>query len=872
MKTNSLKYISFSILLILVVACSTKKNSFVNRNWHALNSEYNVLYNGNVALQLGINDLKSGYKDNFWEVLPVERMQILEESMLPGQKTKNQNFERAETKATKAIQKHSMNIDGREKNTQMDEAYLLLGKSRYYDQRFIPALEAFNYILYKYPNSDKIYEAKIWREKTNIRLENDALAIKNLKRLIKNNKIKPQVFADANAILSQAYINLEEKDSAIAPLKIALISTKLKEEKARYHFILGQLYQSLQYKDSAYTEFEEIIKMKRKSPKQYVMQSHAKQSELINQTEDTVAFLKKYAKLFKDRENRPYHDILNYQMASFYDKLNKKDQAIKFYNKSLRSKSEDIYLQATTYKNLATIYFDKTKYLTAGKYYDSTLTRLVKKNREYFSIEKKRENLVDVIKYEGIVQNNDSILNIASLSKNEQKEFFEDYIVKIKAKEEAKKLLEEKQKKENARSNTGIQDVDTGPRDGRKTVVKGQATDQISLPPSPTAFESGNNNAFYFYSPTTVSYGKVEFLKKWGKRTLNDNWRWSAQSEKTKISDEEVIVNNNVKPEEVVEKYQADFYLKQLPTSQKVLDSLARERNFANYQLGVIYKEKFKEYKLSASKFEVLLKSNPEERLVLPAMYNLYKIYEIIDKSKAEIVKNKIIENYPNTRYAQILSGTIAEENTIAQTPEDVYKTIYKQFGNQEYITLLGTIEKSLAQFAGDDLIPKFELLKASAIGKLKGVEEYKKALNYVALNFPNTKEGKQAEEIIRVNIPTLEQMVFVNDTLSKNWKILYKCGGRDDEETKTLIEKINKYIKEKQYDTFSVSYDVYNETENFVVVHGIKSKEYSDYFVSILKDSKDYKILTPAKVISSENYSVIQVKKNYNKYLELKQ
>jgi hypothetical protein len=33
-----------------------------------------------------------------------------------------------------------------EKNFQIDEAYLMLGKSRYYDQRFIPALDAFNYI------------------------------------------------------------------------------------------------------------------------------------------------------------------------------------------------------------------------------------------------------------------------------------------------------------------------------------------------------------------------------------------------------------------------------------------------------------------------------------------------------------------------------------------------------------------------------------------------------------------------------------------------------------------------------------------------------------------------------------------------------
>lgn len=863
MKTNSLKHISLSLLFVLAVACSTKKNTFVSRNWHAINSEYNVLYNGDVALQLGINDLKTGYKDNFWEILPVERMQILEEAILPGQKAKNQNFERAETKATIAIQKHSMNIEGKEKNMQMDEAHLLLGKSRYYDQRFIPALEAFNYILYKYSNSDKIYEAKIWREKTNIRLENDALAVKNLKRLLKNYKIKPQIFADANAILSQAYLNLEQKDSAIAPLKKALVSTKLKEEKARYHFILGQLYQSLEYKDSAYAAFEEVIKMKRKSPKQYVMQAYAKQSELVDQTQDTVLFLKKYAKLFKDRENRPHHDILNYQMASFYDKLNKKEQAIKYYNKSLRSKSDDSYLQATTHKNLATIYFDKAKYIMAGQYYDSTLTRLVQKNREYFSIVKKRENLVDVIKYEGIVQHNDSILNIVALSKYDQKSYFEDYILKIKAKEEAKKLLEAKQKKTN--QDTGIQDIDMV-----KVKPKNISSDPSFLPPG-AGFGVSTDNSFYFYNPITVNYGKVAFLKKWKKRLLTDNWRWITELSDIKNTDQ-VIANTVIaKTEEVPENFQANFYLKQLPTSQKTLDSLARERNFANYQLGVIYKEKFKEYKLSASKFEFLLKSNPEERLVLPAMYNLYKTYEIINKEKSEIIKNKIITNYPNTRYAQILNGTIVEENAILQTPAAVYKTIYNQFNNQEYVAVLETIEKSLAQFAGDDLIPKFELLKSSVIGKLKGVDEYKKSLNFVSLNFPNTKEGKQAEEILQNNIPVLEKMTFVNDTLSKNWKILYKAATKEDNETKTLIEKINKYIKEKQYDTFSVSYDVYTETENFVVIHGIKSKEYSDYLINILKDTKDYKIVTPAKVISSENYSVIQVKKNYNQLLELK-
>ncbi|RTL12802.1 MAG: gliding motility protein, partial [Flavobacteriaceae bacterium] len=255
-----------------MIACSVKKDKFINRNFHAVTTEYNVLYNGNLALEKGLQELKVTYKDNFWEVLPVERTSDIEEVVLPGQ-TKSKNFERAEEKAVKAIQKHSMNIAGTEKNPQMDEAYLLLAKARYYENRFIPALEALNYILYKYPLSDRIYHAKVWREKVNIRLDNEDLAIKNLKLLLKDKKIQGQDLADANAMLAQAYINLKVNDTAISALKVAKEATNNNEEKARYTFILGQLYEEMNFKDSAYAEFEEVIQMNRKAPRRYVIQS-----------------------------------------------------------------------------------------------------------------------------------------------------------------------------------------------------------------------------------------------------------------------------------------------------------------------------------------------------------------------------------------------------------------------------------------------------------------------------------------------------------------------------------------------------------------------------------------------------------------------
>jgi hypothetical protein len=563
-------------------------------------------------------------------------------------------------------------------------------------------------------------------------------------------------------------------------------------------------------------------------------------------------------------------------MAIFYDKLNNKKQAIKFYNKSLRAKSEDFYLQATTYRKLATIYFDKAKYQMAGQYYDSTLTKLVKKNREYFAIVKKRENLNDVIKYEGLVQKNDSILNLVAMSANDRKSFFEKHIQKIKAKEEAKKLLQEKQKLLAQNASSGIQDVDIAP----KRLTKGNIQNEplsIGEPPSiksPAVPQRQGQSSFYFYNQATVAFGKLEFQKRWGKRQLKDNWRWFTQDQNTKTTDDLVVENTTEKPktEAELEKYNPDFYINQLPTSQKVLDSLAKDRNFANYQLGVIYKEKFSEYALSANKLETLLQSKPEERLILPAMYNLYKVYEIINKPKAETIKNQIILNYPDTRYAQILSGKISEEKAIADSPSEQYKNLYKQFENQEYCEVLETIQKNLTQFEGDELIPKYELLKANVTGKLKGLDEYKKALNYVAVTYPNNDEGIRAEEILSNNIPKLDQMnIISNDSLSKSWKLLYKVGYKNEPTTKILIEKINKYITEKKYDNYKVSFDVYNETENFVVVHGITSREYANFFMELLRDTKEYKVTIPAMTISAYNYSVIQIKKNYNQYIEVK-
>lgn len=246
---------------VIFNACSTKKDALINRNWHALNTKYNTLYNGNIAFEEGREELNASYKDDYWEVLPIERLEVTDEIKLDSEDN-NPNFLIAEEKATKAIQKHSMDIKNVERNAQTDEAFLLLGKARYFDQRYIPALESFNYILRKYIESDKLNEATIWREKVNIRLENEELALKNLKRLFKYETLKNQEYADARAVMAQAYINLNVPDTAIQQLKIASTYTSKNPEKGRYYFIIGQLYNQLKFKDSANYAFDKVIALR----------------------------------------------------------------------------------------------------------------------------------------------------------------------------------------------------------------------------------------------------------------------------------------------------------------------------------------------------------------------------------------------------------------------------------------------------------------------------------------------------------------------------------------------------------------------------------------------------------------------------------
>jgi len=893
--TKESKYCLIAIVFIVITgACSTEKDAFVNRKYHSTTTKYNVLYNGNLALEAGLQEL-SLMPDNFWEILPIEPMQTIEPVFGQDSIPRNSNFVRAEDKAVKAIEKHSMNVGGVERNPEMSQSYLLLGKARYYDQRFIPAMEAFNFILYKYPDSKNVDELKFWKEKTNIRLDNNTIAIHNLNKILENllnknsiekdillnsdKKVKNnQLIADITATIAQAYLNEEQYDNAITNLTIAKNQTSKNNEKARYSFILGQLLEKQGSKEEAVSVFNQIIKMNFQSPREYVVHSQAKIISL--EIQDSLVFNKKIKKLLNDRENRPFLDVINHQIGLHYDKLEQDDRAISFYNQSLKYKTNDWYRVASNYRNIAEIHFYDAKYSLAGKYYDSTLTNLKDKTKEFKNIKRKRENLEDVIKYEAIATKNDSILMLVNFSEEERIAFFEKHIQKYrKERERLKKEAEKTNWQDTGYADTQPKSSLDNDRLSNISRVEALHNERLAqrIEPSSLNMENRPNtnsaNNFYFYNPTTIASGKNEFRKRWGNRTLKDYWRLSnytgsslpltdENQESEQIDAQESIVEKKKKEEDP--RLTSEFYISKIPTDKTEIENIQKERNFAYYQLGMIYKEKFKEYELARSKFEDLLESDPEERLILPAMYNLYRIYEILNSNKKIDIKAKMNFKYPDSRYTQLINNPNSVRS-LEGLADQTYNSMFAIYENGDYKTLLVEIEPLIEQYSGEEIISKLELLKASAIGNLQGLNEYKKALNYVALTYPNSTEGKEAEELLKTTISKLEKLNFGKKSSSMSWKIIHKTNDQTD--LTKLNEKLEKFISERP-EKLKITLDNYTENEKFVTIHNISSQQKAKDLVAILEDHKDYKIDEKFVPVSSEDYKVIQVKKNFEEYL----
>ncbi|PIE98924.1 MAG: hypothetical protein CR961_01430 [Polaribacter sp.] len=259
----------------------------------------------------------------------------------------------------------------------------------------------------------------------------------------------------------------------------------------------------------------------------------------------------------------------------------------------------------------------------------------------------------------------------------------------------------------------------------------------------------GSRGKWYFYNTQSKQIGKADFKRVWGNRQLKDNWRYSEQV--NMILDNES--NNEVAQNQ--SRYKLETYLDAIPTNEKEIKKLKEERNNALYKTGLSYKESFKNTKLAIARLERLNAINTNKDIELPIHYHLYQLYsKVEDLNKAGKMKGFILREYPMSKYAELLkspNGKITNEPKEEDEVSKMYKNAYYLYKKGKFQETIDWIDSVSSKVGKSNLIPKFALLKAMAIGKTRSKEEYLKVLQFIVYNYADTIEGKKAKEIIEL-------------------------------------------------------------------------------------------------------------------------
>ena len=801
-----MKHVLIGAIVFLVLAsCSTRKDRAVNRAYHQTTTKFNVLFNGEEAISAGIEAEIASHQPNFWEQLPVEPFPLVDLFTLNPKE--NANFSRGEEKAVIAVQKHSMQFGNEQRNQQIDEAYMLLGKARYYNGRYLQALDAFNYIIDQLPNTSSINKAQLWKAKVFIQLLQEQRAIAIFKKLLSNSKLTLAESADASAYLAKAHLTLNQHQQATQPLYNAAAFTKDNATRARYYYLLGQLHDKLEHRDSAAVAYQRVIDLNRRIPRIYWI--HAKLNQLNTSQSDEESVQKQYRNLTKNEENKTYLDKIHFSHALYSLSTNDTISAKELINASLRTNTKDKILKGLAYETMGNVLFEENQFVLSGAYLDSTLQVLSPKTRTYRKIKRKRDKLNDIIDYETTRQTTDSLLVLIDKTPEEQTAIFESYIKALKTVDSLQFVQQERQQQ--LAVNTSFFDSD-----------------------------------FYFYNRSARTRGESEFYRIWGNIKKTDNWRFSSL-QSVAFTPDESAPEDEVEEKPLDPRYIVETYTSQIPPPE-AKDSLSQVRNAAYFDAGLAYKEQFGAYPQAKDRLQTLL--SLDTKYNLPSLYHLYQIELETAGDQAAAYKNRIITAYPDSQYAMILQNPEAMEEALNRF-EERYSALEDRFKAQAFEEVIDECFMAMLSLQDETLRSRFALLRAHAIGRLDGMTAYQTALSEVVLSFPNQQAGEEASK----RLLEIKNLTPTDDEEGDRYLVYFVFDRKDHDATKQTQAKVKETIFSQGLQrTVSVTIDVLDRQTELLVIQRFTSQEqatdYRDNLLRIhpeLREIKNFVDLTSA-------------------------
>lgn len=733
-----MKFKAFVYILIISVfySCSTKRNTFVSRNYHNLTARFNGYYYSCENINEGIYKVEKNNKDNFEKILPIFIYPSLEKA-----KSTFPEFDKAIKKSSFCIQRHT--IKDKKLNEipsagkWIDNNWINIGISQFYKKEYYTSLENFEYVARTYTKSQDKYTAMLWIAKVNneigaVSVSEPILSLlKNEKKLPKDVK-RELPLVEADYYMRQG-LNTEASTKLMAAVRNKNLLTGIKKSKrARYAFIVAQLLEKNKDTKRAKKYYEKTIQLH----PQYdlVFYSKIKLARMLdvkrNNSEKTKKDLLKMAKEFK---NSDYYDVIYYTLGEIEEKENNKELALTYYKKSVQTSVVNPSQKALSYLKIGELNFEKTNYQLAGAYYDSTVVTLPKDHPQYELIVTRKKTLENLVAQINTIKNEDSLQKVSKLSENQ----LNNLIDKIIENEEQEEIKRQKEKELAEKA------LETG--------NAGALTNNANNPANNNGL-AANGALFYFYNPNTVALGVADFQKKWGNRKYEDNWRRSNKS----ITVDDPLnsdSSNATAKNKNLNKKSRDTYKKGLFTSDSLFAQSNNRIIEAYYTMGGIYKEELQNNKKAISTYEELNTRFPTNKYLLNNYYLLYRTH-LSDKNSdnAEAYKNKILNEFPQSEFALLLKNpeNIEKINHKKTEAETFYIPVYKAYRKQKYDEAYAGAQEGILKFGNNDYRPRFEFIKAICEGKLKSIDTMENSLKLLVARFPKADVTPNANDILQ--------------------------------------------------------------------------------------------------------------------------
>ena len=694
----------FLTTALILTGCSTQKNTAQSRWWHAFNAKYNTYYNGTLAYIDGSLEKETGNKDNYTEQIPLYTV-----SNKNSREIGKANFDRAIEKCEKAIHQHSIKrrpewtknrrktakdiewLSRREYNPFLWKAWMLMGRSQFYQGDFESAAATFSYMSRLYATQPAIYgKARAWLAKCYIE-QNWNYDAEDVIRNILRDSIHWRAQKEWDYTFADYYIHTGNAEQAIPYLRKVISHEMRRKQKAREWYLMGQLQASIGNKKEAYKAFRHVIRQN--PPYELAFNARIAMTEVMAK-DNAGKMISRLKRMAASDNNKEYQDQIYYAIGNIH--LSRKDtlQAITAYEKGNQKSTRNGIEKGVLLLHLGDLYWTKEKFSDARRCYGEAIGLLDKDRKDYQQLANRSKVLDELVPYTDAVQLQDSLQQLARMSEKERNAAIDRIIDALKKKEK-----EERNRKAEEEAESTLR------QDGGNLANNNNFASSNS--PQKNNENSANtpaNGQWYFYSPLTVSQGKAQFQKLWGKRDNVDNWQRINKTVVANAAGAEEITDEQrdslaqaAEQEELLKQtsdsavndpHRREYYLAQIPFTPEQLAESNKLLEDGLYHAGVIFKDKLDNLPLSRKSLLRLVNNHPDYAHLDDAYYHLYLLYSRERKPEmAQTYLQKLKAEYPESQWTTLLSDPYYAENAKrgVQIEDSLYTLTYQAFRDGEY-------------------------------------------------------------------------------------------------------------------------------------------------------------------------------------------